>query len=520
MNEEPKRPFIFAWCLAFAVFSTLWCWLTAWSLGPTFDEPTYVFGGLANLRQFTHKNLLNLGTMPLPPEVQTLPLMLLHRIFQVRTVDMPLLWLPIARMTSIVFWWLLLWASYRLATIYGGPLAGCLALALVACEPVLLGHASLATTDLPFAACLTQLLAVFRGRRDQVDWKSRLIPPACWVALTFMAKASALVFVPICLVAVEAERLLAGGWRPTRADAWHTLRASALDLLAVGGMGLAFLIVLCPFAWDGILYQIRHNSGNTASHLFGAYSPTGFPHYFAVALAIKFGLPVLILLGAMLILRPQGLANGALAAGLCLLAATPLFRVQLGVRFVLAIGVLMTIGAAVALARWHDGGGKMRRYAATALAGVLVAVSFANAWTVWPNGMCYVNPLFGGTRDGFRVLSESNCDWGQGLPELARWQAEHADAPLSLWYFGQDPAAEKSPFRSLPLEEAKTVEEARAMVAGTYLAASTTFLFTMAPTKPASQWLRTLQPCDQTSTYLLYDFRNLEPGPASDATRP
>jgi hypothetical protein len=515
MTDERKRSFIIAWCLAFVVFSTIWCWLTAWSIGPTFDEPTYVFGGLANLRLFTHKNLLDLGTMPLPPEVQTLPLMLLQWIFRVRVVDAPTEWLPIARMTSIVFWWLLLWASYRLATIYGGPLAGCLAVALIACEPVLLGHASLATTDLPFAACLTQMLAVFRGRRDRVDWKSRLLAPACWVGLTFLAKASALVFVPICLVAVEAERLLSNGWRPNRAG-WQSLRASALDLLAVGAMGLAFMIVFCPFAWDGIAYQIRHNGTNTASHLFGEYSPTGFRHYFVAALAIKFGLPVLILLAAMLILRPQGLANGALVAGLCLLAATPLFRVQLGVRFVLAIGILMTIGAAVAFARWHDRGGKVRRYAAMVFAGLLVVVAFANALAVWPNGICYVNPLFGGTRDGFRVLSESNCDWGQGLPELARWQTGHDDAPLSLWYFGQDPAVRASRFRSVTLEEAKSLEQIKAEVAGTYLAASTTYLFTVGATTSASKWLRTIEPYDQTSTYLIYDFRNLEAGPPSN----
>ena len=99
------------------------------------------------------------------------------------------------------------------------------------------------------------------------------------------------------------------------------------------------------------------------------------------------------------------------------------------------------------------------------------------------------------------------------MGELARWQVEHADAPLSLWYFGTDPACGKRPFRSLKLGEAKSASEVRSKVAGTYLAASTTFLFTEATTRPVTQWLRTIEPCDQTSTYLIYDFRNLEPTP-------
>jgi Dolichyl-phosphate-mannose-protein mannosyltransferase len=508
VDNAAKKPFVVAWFLAFAVLSTAWCWTAAWSLGPTFDEPFYLCWGMLDWERLNHRALLEVGVMPLPTETQTLPLFLLKTIVGVPMEATPLEWLPVARMTSIVFWWLLLWASYRLAAIYAGPRGGCLAVALVAFEPIFLGHASLATTDLPFAACLLQLLAVFRGRRDRAAWTSRLLWPACWVALTFLAKASALAFVPIALAALEAERLLADGWRPTGPTAWRTLGGSVLDLLVVGLLGIGLTFAVCWDAWDAIRYQILHNAHHRqVTHLLDQTSPTGFPHYFAAALAIKLGLPVLVLVVAMLLLHRRGLRNGPAYAALCLLAATPLFRVQLGVRFVLAIGILAAIGGAVALVRWRDGGGAARRNFAVALAGLLIAVSFTNACVVWPNGICYVNPLFGGTREGFRVLSESNCDWGQGLPELSRWQRTHADAPLSLWYFGRDPAAASPPFRLVRLEEAKDAGEVRAMLAGTYLAASSTALFSANANSAAARYLRSQRPIGSTTQYLLYDFR-------------
>src|SRR5207245_1176379 len=67
------------------------------------------------------------------------------------------------------------------------------------------------------------------------------------------------------------------------------------------------------------------------------------------------------------------------------------------------------------------------------------------ALLVWPHGLCYTNELWGGTRQGYLYLSDSNYDWGQGLPELARWQRHHRDTPLEVWYFGSDPRLAKLP---------------------------------------------------------------------------
>lgn len=509
-----------AWFLFWAIVSTGWCWSAAHALGPTFDEPFYLRAGLKNWHDLNHRELLTQGTMPLPAEVQTLALRLAEVFWSADPAQDWLDWLPIARMGTIAFWWLLLWASFRLGSIYGGVLGGRFAVALVACEPILLGHASLATTDVAFAACLTALLAVFRSRRDEPTWGRRLLLPAACVTLTFLAKASAILFTPMCLVTIELERLWSAGWRPWPSPpaslpegagrmAWKPALASLRDLLGIGAMGIALLFIVCPRCLRGLLYMIRYQVNCSAeSYLFGELSATGFRYYFPAALAVKLALPVFVLLVLLLVMRPRYLLNGASLAALGLLALTPGFRLQFGVRYVLPIAALALIGASAGFARWWDEQpAGPRRALAGGLAATLVFWSGVSSFLVWPNGMCYTNELFGGTRQGHLALSESNIDWGQGLNELARWQANHADRPLCLWYFGTDPRSMKPPFRAICPHSLEQGTELESLCQGGFLAASKSYVYGYYHPTPAARYLRSLQPCDQTSTYLIYDFR-------------
>src|SRR3954451_5356552 len=144
------------WFLAFAAASSVWCVPAPAALGPTFDEPIYVERGLQGWRSGSHSGLIRLGTMPLPPDLDTLPLYLWERWHGVTfdpVRDLPEL-LPWARAGTLVFWWLLLFYARLAARSLAGPWGGRLAVALLACEPSLLAHASLATTDIAIAACV------------------------------------------------------------------------------------------------------------------------------------------------------------------------------------------------------------------------------------------------------------------------------------------------------------------------------------------------------------------------------
>src|SRR5204863_2814462 len=98
-----------------------------------------------------------------------------------------------------------------------GPWGGRLAVALVACEPNMLAHASLATTDIAVTACLMALLYHFRTGRE-AGWVRRRAVPAVWFGLAILAKASALVYGPLCLIVLEGERLARAGVLVTGAD--------------------------------------------------------------------------------------------------------------------------------------------------------------------------------------------------------------------------------------------------------------------------------------------------------------
>src|SRR5262245_22624622 len=138
------------WFLAWATVSSLWCLTAAAQIGPTFDEPLYVERGLDGWRGFSHRGLLVVGTMPLPIDVQTLPLYLWERCSGTRINardDLGAI-LVFARAGTLLFWWLLLWYARLTGRLLAGPWAGRVAVAMLACEPNLLAHAGLATTDI------------------------------------------------------------------------------------------------------------------------------------------------------------------------------------------------------------------------------------------------------------------------------------------------------------------------------------------------------------------------------------
>ena len=121
-----------------------------------------------------------------------------------------------------------------------------IAVALVACEPVLLGHSALATSDIAVVACLLVLVVEFRAGREGA-WPRRLLLPAILYGLAILAKASALVYGPLFLLTVEAERL----WcvHDRRPISREIIRSSLLDLLIIGAGGLGFTFLYCGSDW-------------------------------------------------------------------------------------------------------------------------------------------------------------------------------------------------------------------------------------------------------------------------------
>jgi hypothetical protein len=91
------------------------------------------------------------------------------------------------------------------------------------------------------------------------------------------------------------------------------------------------------------------------------------------------------------------------------------------------------------------------------------------------------------------------------VPELLAWQQGHAEAPLTIWYFGTDPRAKMAPLTPINLHDLSP-DAARAKLQGRYLAVSTSHLYGGAGQCATGEMLRGIQPVARTTTFLIFDF--------------
>ena len=220
----------------------------------------------------------------------------------------------------------------------------------------------------------------------------------------------------------------------------------------------------------GIAFQVKHNMKGHGTFILGESHEAAVRHYFPVALSMKLTIPVLVLL--LLACRRGGILAdpvGWIAVIMFLMSVN--YRVQIGIRIVMPLVVLLIVAAAEALGRWLNRLPQGKSWAAVLGVSGLLAIPQA---ATYPNGISYFNRLWGGPERGYRLLSDSNYDWGQGLLELGEWQRAHADRPLKIWYFGLDPRAKQSPFELLQLhgEEHASLDDFPPLVNGGYLAVS------------------------------------------------
>lgn len=526
-----------AWLLAVICVSSLWCVSAARALGPTFDEPFYLEAGLEAWRTGSYAALLTRGTMPLPAEVATLPAYAYERwsgtpLDLTSDLHTMLRW---GRTASLLFWVLLLVYVHAAARRLAGPWGGRLAVALVSVEPVLLGHAALATADVAITACLIALAFHFARGRDQDVWR-RVCIPGAWYGAALLAKATTVVFGPLCLIGVA---LASGSF---------TFQRFIRDFGAIAAIGVGITFLYCGSDWRtepsfvewaatlprggtgdavrwfadhlrifpngavGLVNQILHGlrGHGSGAYLLGDVRES-FWYYFPAALSMKAGLALVTVFLFAASARTRALLNWPNAVAALLLLASVTSRVQIGVRFYLPLLVFAGIGASVSLVQaWQSRGRGVRALLASAAAAGVIWNAGA-AVKVWPHGVCYVNPLWGGPERGIFLLSDSNCDWGQGVPDLVAWHRDHGAPPLDVWYFGTDPALSSLPFRPVRLHALALTSDADVLAAvrGRHLAVSATLLrgtIISDSHRRAAEFLQRQTPVGRTMTFVVFDF--------------
>ncbi len=375
-----------------------------------------------------------------------------------------------------------------------------LAVVLLAATPPVLGHAALATLDVPGAA--TTLLALYLLQRwiERGAWRDAVLAGlAAGVAIG--TKLSAIPFLAIgALVLLLARSVLARvtGGTEFADDKVYTASPQVAPLRLLAGAGLAALATLVPillaygrrsfdltelpprFNWvlpflfhdgheslraaiahlrlpeafwdfaEGVVALKAHNDTGHVSFLLGHVKAGGWWYFYLVDLAVKTPVPLLAtgLPGVYLLARdgwrqrnPWRVAPLLLFAAL--LAFASLYsHINIGIRHVLILYPLLALGSAHALTRMGTAA------AGRAVAVLLVAWQVSTWWTANPDYLPYFNEA---VRHPERVVVDSDLDWGQDLRRLVLRLKELAVPSISLAYQGTADLARESlpPFELL-----------------------------------------------------------------------
>lgn len=350
------------------------------------------------------------------------------------------------------------------------PAVGVLLALVISLSPTMLAHGALFKND---AACaFAYLLFCYRTWRY---WQRPGLANAAWLGGAALLGLLAKFTLILLVLAIPLLLGIRAVWRRTyrpRTFLWQT--AAALGVVYAGIVVLfpgslttipepmadfwraRFSLRPIPIDWvsfaqlvpvperflDGVHSVIAYFDGNSAVYLLGDLHPGGHPYYFLVALAVKTASGFLLLVGlgilslGMWFLRRDPRWRTVLWLGLpallylALASATPL---QAGVRLVLPAIVCLVVLTGAGM-QWllHVRGGRV------VLVAILLWFSGRTA-TAYPHYLAHFNVFAGGADAGLRYLSDSNLDWGQGLPDLAVWLEAHPEAGVvNVSYFGFD----------------------------------------------------------------------------------
>lgn len=360
--------------------------------------------------------------------------------------------------------------------------AGLVALGLLAFDPTLLAHSSLATTDT--AQALFMFLSIYAFYRYvEQPCARRMAALGGAVGLAVATKTSAVLILPMLGLLAIGEVIwgrtadAAGGGEPRLRRAARltlALAVAALSSVAIlwAAYGFHYLPVgagvpiepmdaelarvpsalaakllgtvdrlhLLPQAYTYGFAHFLYEANAFTSYVFGTTYPHAVWFFFPVAMAVKSSLTFLALLGiaawALVRVKMQerrGLLYLAIPAAVYMVFAMA-GGMNIGVRHVLPVYVFAAAGMGGVLSLLVR---RSRRWLWTiALLLLFQAVSVTR---VFPSYISYANELAGGPAKVHRLLSDSSADWGQQLKSVKRYLDAHGIRECWFAYFGQSP---------------------------------------------------------------------------------
>ena len=435
MKTWPIAVVLAAVLIAMALFTTRH---VAATTSGTWDETIYLALG-RSLAAGDRVALANLGVAPLP-----VALAWPRRVVEPDSAppgDPSVYRDRISRARARAVQWFLIPCLIGVFAIIGmarGIWVGFFAAMLIALSPNVIAHASLATTDMAFAAvslaCVAAMIGYFRN--PSPAWTT-VLAIALGTSLSVKYSAVLLVAAALALFAMQFER---ARWkRDVTVLAMAALVAWTLHGFATAPSASAGGLPL-PIFFRGLAVQADLDAAGQEAFLLGATSQRGWWYYFPVALVLK-STPIelisLVVFISVALRRMRSVEHRVAATTVAIFVGASLVTHRdLGVRYLLPVTVICLAGAAA----WLSDLVKDRRRLAL-MAAAAIAVQFASHVSIAPDYLAYFNGLSGGAGTGYRKLVDSNLDWGQDLPRLADWLAARGTNRVALAYYGTAPAA-------------------------------------------------------------------------------
>ena len=442
----------------------------------TYDEPVHIAEGLnawryGRFEQYNdHPPLARLWcTIPLIGsqwQVDVEPLFDSFRVTRIAPDPVALAWR--ARAMNVLFGLLLAWLVWRAADRLFSRTAANFALALFTFSPSLIAHFSIAATDGAATLFIFATAWALVRWRHQPTWE-RTIKFGLLLGLMLLAKFSTapmFVLALLWMLLLGADKVIRA---PTRWS-WGKTAAAVLLALFIVWAGYFFhvahltvrdgtltatfpnwnasivkpvrgernysLLIPAGEYVEGFRELVRHNRQGQPAFFLGKISyHGGWKSYYPVVILLKWPTIALALslAGLAIALRSKVRVPPDLwimASFPALYLAMAIFaRFNLGDRHVLPMYPFAILFAAVVW-EWAR-----RKRAVVALLILLAALNAADALRYAPDYLSYFTP-FVRPAESFRLLTDSNLDWGQGLLALRDYQRNHPGERISLSYFG------------------------------------------------------------------------------------
>lgn len=420
------------------------------------------------------------------------------------------------RFPFIILTLILGFATYLWAKKLYGARAGIFAAFLTLFFPNFLAHGHLINTDLGVVLFIF-LSVYFWGKFLKTPSWPNLIYSGLFIGLSMASKFTAVLLVPILII-------LAMGKIFFYAEKANNLPKYILGFL--GALLIAFTIIWATYGFStevpppplgslsgnvklwtsfniptsfdsafqkarpilfpadfykGFFLVGRHALGGHGTFLLGQTSNTGWWYYFPVAIFFKTPIPVFIFLILSIIFWKRLRAKDSfdefllLAPPLIFLGLSMLSKADLGIRHILTIFPFLFVFVSKSINLVDFSAikivGASRKKLLPAL-GFLVLILWYlySTVSVWPNFLTYFNEFAGGPKGGYRILNDSNLDWGQDIFRIKKYLADHNIGEVYFLYpWNGDASLDYYGFNWQPLPWEETKLQGYAVVSTTYL---------------------------------------------------